>query len=180
MTGWQACCVTLIFRALQRLQPVLDFLWERRGGILGLGWLSGAVGGLAKFVVGGCYRDGAGIARLPGRGGGGAGRRREGVDGLRRWRWMSRCVVQYVKVSRWGIRKRKGGRCWVWGSSMLLWKTVFGSAVWRSSVCIDNLTTRLGQVDQRVVSTQSAFQDPDWPGKMSPYTVPALGCGPVL
>lgn len=85
MTGWQACCVTLIFRALQRLQPVLDFLWERRGGILGLGWLSGAVGGLAKSVVGGCYRDGVGIARLPGRGGGGAGRRREGVDGLRRW-----------------------------------------------------------------------------------------------
>lgn len=128
MAGWQACCVTLIFRALQRLQPVLDFLWERRGGILGLGLFSGAVGGLAKSVVGGCYRDGVGIARLPGRGGGGAGRRREGVDGLRRWRWTSRCVVQYVRVSRWGIRKRKGGRCWVWGSSMLLWKTVFGSA----------------------------------------------------
>lgn len=26
---------TLIFRNLQRRQPALDFLWERRGGILG-------------------------------------------------------------------------------------------------------------------------------------------------
>lgn len=46
-------CLTLILRALHRLQPALDFLWDRRGGM---------AGGLEKKV--GFAADRTGLFRL--------------------------------------------------------------------------------------------------------------------